>query len=583
MKRATLLFFLFAIAFSFTAAAQPARPAPIVYEQACPAGYSALASFGKSFNSLTGNWRANMCIAGDGSGTMLCQMIGCGTGINGLNFTGSYAFTGNNTHSGTEAFTGTTTAETMNGVLNAAMFPGSDIGAKTNAAYAALPSTGGEIYIPAGACLSFSTPIVFGTLHKPVTLRGAGSPATCLTYTGTTGVAITVNVGVQSRINRLEDFQLNGSGVGNATTGTLIGGSNDTGTESMRMSRMMITNFGLGLTFSGGNTFLFAGDQLHLNNNGQNFLSSVGAESNRCINCTFSLDTPGTTGTLANSVRLSNSAEWTFVGCSFDNAQISLATNATAHLFGGHMENPGLTSYDYFTMAGNLLDLTNVEFLQDNGSAFANNRFGSLVSGTLNLFGGAAFSPITLGSFVNLAGSSQFMNFGFRLNSTFTSGVASGSTTGSSASFPSNGSGDATLSGQFNGNTFLANSYTGAFISINSNPATAGIVRLNATDSVCWGTTNVCLHAAQVKRAVAGCTTAASIGGVCASPITVTWPVSFADTNYSVVCTPNGAATNLPSAPYWTAKAVGTATINYYAVTAAAASWPSIDCVAVHD
>jgi hypothetical protein len=81
----------------------------------------------------------------------------------------------------------------------------------------------------------------------------------------------------------------------------------------------------------------------------------------------------------------------------------------------------------------------------------------------------------------------------------------------------------------------------------------------------------------------AGCTTAASIGGVCATPITLTWPVAFQDTNYKVQCTPNGAATNIPGTPYTVTKAAGTLTVNYFAITAAAASWPNIECNAVHN
>lgn len=85
------------------------------------------------------------------------------------------------------------------------------------------------------------------------------------------------------------------------------------------------------------------------------------------------------------------------------------------------------------------------------------------------------------------------------------------------------------------------------------------------------------------KRGVAGCTTAASIGGVCSTPITVTWPAAFADTNYSVSCSPSGAPTNLPGAPYISAKSTTTVTVNYFAITAAAASWATIDCDATHD
>jgi len=88
----------------------------------------------------------------------------------------------------------------------------------------------------------------------------------------------------------------------------------------------------------------------------------------------------------------------------------------------------------------------------------------------------------------------------------------------------------------------------------------------------------------QSKRGVAGCTTAASIGGVCAADITVTWPTAFSDTNYSVTCTGN-TPTNVPAAPFVVSgtKLAATVHINYFAITAAAASYSTIDCIAVHD
>lgn len=82
----------------------------------------------------------------------------------------------------------------------------------------------------------------------------------------------------------------------------------------------------------------------------------------------------------------------------------------------------------------------------------------------------------------------------------------------------------------------------------------------------------------QTKAAVAGCTTAASIGGICATAVTVSWPVSFPNTTYAASCTPSGAPTNLPSAPYIVAKSAASMTVNYFAITAAAASWATIDC-----
>src|SRR5258708_32921030 len=68
---------LIAIAFSSSASAQPRRAPPVVYELACPAGYSPVPSFGKTLNSVSGNWRANVCVSDKGDGTMVCQMDGC--------------------------------------------------------------------------------------------------------------------------------------------------------------------------------------------------------------------------------------------------------------------------------------------------------------------------------------------------------------------------------------------------------------------------------------------------------------------------------------------------------------------------
>jgi len=53
-----------------------AQPAPKVYELACPAGYSP-APFGESFNSVTGQWRANFCRNDSGTGRWVCQADGC--------------------------------------------------------------------------------------------------------------------------------------------------------------------------------------------------------------------------------------------------------------------------------------------------------------------------------------------------------------------------------------------------------------------------------------------------------------------------------------------------------------------------
>ncbi len=76
----------------------------------------------------------------------------------------------------------------------ATAYAGSNIGAKVNAAYAALPSTGGTILIPPksdGSCWDYDTPIVLNTVGKYVSLQGAGARATCLNFTPTTSTCVT--------------------------------------------------------------------------------------------------------------------------------------------------------------------------------------------------------------------------------------------------------------------------------------------------------------------------------------------------------------------------------------------------------
>lgn len=59
--------------------------------------------------------------------------------------------------------------------------------------------------------------------------------------------------------------------------------------------------------------------------------------------------------------------------------------------------------------------------------------------------------------------------------------------------------------------------------------------------------------------------------------VTVKWPVAFTDASYSVSRSPSGTAVNRPSTPYVASKAAGSITFNYYSITAAAASWATVD------
>lgn len=116
-------------------------------------------------------------------------------------------------------------------MLNDGLSPGSakwdtDAGKAIDDAYAALPPSGGVIYVLAlGGCSNFSTPIDLTTQGKYVTIIGTGVNTTCLNYTPSTGTAVTLatgNGGV-GQDDELENFSLRTSTQGSVATGLVVG------------------------------------------------------------------------------------------------------------------------------------------------------------------------------------------------------------------------------------------------------------------------------------------------------------------------------------------------------------------------
>lgn len=97
-----------------------------------------------------------------------------------------------------------------------------------------------------------------------------------------------------------------------------------------------------------------------------------------------------------------------------------------------------------------------------------------------------------------------------------------------------------------------------------------------------WDKLDGMLFATKTIRLTPGCTTAASVGGLCGAASVLTFPVPFADTSYTAVCTCTGASTNVPVIQA-IVKAASTLTVQTAALTAAAANCGTIDCVAIHD
>jgi hypothetical protein len=229
---------------------------------------------------------------------------------------------------------GTTMATSLNGVLNANQFPGADIGAKVNAAIAALGANGGRVFIPSGS-YSQSTTIV-----KPrnVSLVGAGAYSTTLTFTPSTGWAVVITDSFGASINypegELADLSLVGPGSGSTTGGIYLGGS-DSGTfngvaspsvgispvgnygDHQNINRVRVFNgFGVGWQM-GENTWSCTMFQCLFSNNGVSAYvgGSTGENSgeNICfIGCRFQNSTIGLQSADSNQTDVH------CIGCSFD-------------------------------------------------------------------------------------------------------------------------------------------------------------------------------------------------------------------------------------------------------------------------
>lgn len=77
------------------------------------------------------------------------------------------------------------------------------------------------------------------------------------------------------------------------------------------------------------------------------------------------------------------------------------------------------------------------------------------------------------------------------------------------------------------------------------------------------------------------CATAASVGATCDT--TVTWTTAFANTSYDVSCQGNGITSGVPVDGGVPTQLAGSVTFRTVAVTAAAAQYGFIECIAVHD
>jgi hypothetical protein len=258
-------------------------------------------------------------------------------------------------------------------VRYASAFPGADLGDQINAAYADLPSSGGAIMVTEGGF--FKTPIVFGTKNKPVVLIGLPGGIVTMTYTGTSGIALTFDYGTGHRMGHgLRDLTLTGPGNSTTTTGVLFGGMN--GAEGIEFRDFKIESFGTNLEM-GSNTWLAYFEHGMTRDSRRTVLLPSGlvqaGEQIVFNHVTFADAPPPHT----DSVWVQgNGQEVVFRDCSFDQVQLRIGNGKTSGaqvvVTGAHFENPNhewpeSVNYDFVVVddnPANYLRMSESYFLQ---------------------------------------------------------------------------------------------------------------------------------------------------------------------------------------------------------------------------
>jgi len=261
------------------------------------------------------------------------------------------------------------TPQSLSGVVFADQFPGVDIGAKINAAYAALPAGGGTIIIPPtadGSCYNYTTPIVATTAGKYLLLEGVAasgatglsSAAGCLNFTPTSGNAITLDYTTNpqsslSAVHGLRDLVLINNncfttgGCGSSAVGIMTGTTNQ-GTYEATMQNVSVIGFGTG--YSDLNNFSV--DILWVNP--QFFFNTVAVTFDHPTGIYFHAGTIASNGTAFRASGASSTAELdVFATQFFGNTALAFDyTNLTTqgaqlNLFDVHLEDSPAGTANY--------------------------------------------------------------------------------------------------------------------------------------------------------------------------------------------------------------------------------------------
>ena len=305
-------------------------------------------------------------------------------------------------------------------------FPGSDIGQQINAAYAALPPTGGRLHVPTkhdGSCYQYATPIVINIPNKSVVLEGDSLQSTCLQFLGR-GVAMQFDYGFDHTVfgAALKDLCLQGTA--QQGTGLLLGGSN--GAEGLLVENVRITGFGLGVTYS---HHAWASRFAHamIDDNVQNLYYPPGliatgenVEFNHVLFLNSNSQFLNTDANVANSIVIDTGSgssagsppDFNFVDCSFDGVQLVLKPSyiniVNPHFEGGF----GRNALDWIVIDGAYVNIVNPMFLQDFFSGPQPSQLIRATAGLTVLSGVKAYSNQVIPRFMLLQGTANALVLG---------------------------------------------------------------------------------------------------------------------------------------------------------------------------
>lgn len=482
-------------------------------------------------------------------------------GPNSLSGGGSLGgtFSGNHTESGILTETNAINPCRLGNVryidtANTCGWSGTDFGGATGwiaSAAADLPATGGKIKVSLGQYTSVATTAIqFATNNKGIQIEcdNAGAnisapdaAATRLAWSSlATGFAIQFVNGAALG-QGITGCDLVGPGTATTTGGVQVGGAGGSAlTFGVWLLNSNITNFGTSGGVAMGNGagfFRMDGGQAH--DNGKNLLFPAGitsaTEGFRFNNVLFQNKAPAL---YLNSVDVESPVnDLTFQECHFDQAQLVLnggtGFNIGAYVEDAHIENPNgaIGAGDANALIRNVNNnttITNAACIIDN--AVAGNECISHTAGNMTVIG-----------------------FGAQANAGTATNAISANCAGCGLNIYS---------------THYLNSFTNLLTTNASTPAL-----FNGAFSI-----------VDQQLSAAGCTTPAVAGNACVTPITFTLSPAMPSANYRVLCTASGTPTNIPGAPYLQGVPTTTSfTVNYIALSAAAASYPNVSCRATQN